>query len=139
MPIILPKCTTGYKLIKDNCRCKKIVTKKKAPKKIKKTKTVKKKTGKKVVYTASYRLKQAKEMLDSDLLTQKEFDEIKNSIENEKCNTLKKKECKSKNKVCNPDTGRCKNSEVKKTKKKKKTAVNKTKKLKKKTKLTKKW
>ena len=46
MPIVLPKCPTGYELNKDKCRCKKIsVTKKKAPKKPKKkiNKTVKKK------------------------------------------------------------------------------------------------
>ena len=36
MPIILPKCPTGYELNKDNCRCKKSVTRKKAPKKVKK-------------------------------------------------------------------------------------------------------
>ena len=43
MPIVLPKCPTGYELNKDKCRCKKIsVTKKKAPKK-KVNKTVKKK------------------------------------------------------------------------------------------------
>ena len=42
MPIILPKCPTGYELNKDNCRCKKkSATKKKAPKKV--NKTVKKK------------------------------------------------------------------------------------------------
>ena len=34
MPIVLPKCPTGYELNKDNCRCKKIsVTKKKSTKK----------------------------------------------------------------------------------------------------------
>jgi hypothetical protein len=122
MPIILSKCPTGYQLNKDNCRCKKIVTKKKAPKKAPKKvkKTKKPKTVKKPIK--------------------------KPKIKKEKCNTLKKKECKSKNKVCNPDTGRCKNPEVKKTKKKKKTTVNKTvkkktvkkKTVKKKTKLTKK-
>lgn len=98
MPIILPKCQTGYELNKDNCRCKKIVTKKKTPKKVKKTKKSKtvKKTGKK---------------------------------NTKKCTIQKKKDCKSKNKVCNPDTGRCINPDVKKTKKKKKTAVSKTKKL----------
>jgi len=100
MPIVLPKCPNSYKLNKDKCRCKKMVTKKKTHKKVKKNKTIKKK--------------------------------------NIKCDTAKKKECKSKNKVCNPDTGRCKKPEVKKTKKKKKTTVSKTKKLKKKTKLTKK-
>ena len=44
MPIILPKCSSGYELNKDTCRCKKSVTKK-APKKTKKkvNKTVKKK------------------------------------------------------------------------------------------------
>lgn len=44
MPIILPKCTSGYELNKETCRCKKSVTKK-APKKPKKkvNKTVKKK------------------------------------------------------------------------------------------------
>ena len=36
MPIILPKCPTGYELNKDNCRCKKSVTRKKTPKKVKK-------------------------------------------------------------------------------------------------------
>ena len=37
MPIVLPKCPTGYELNKDKCRCKKkSVTKKKAPKKPKK-------------------------------------------------------------------------------------------------------
>ena len=43
MPIILPKCPTSYELNKDNCRCKKSVTRKKTTKKIKKKKTVKKK------------------------------------------------------------------------------------------------
>ena len=43
MPIVLPKCPTGYQLNKDNCRCKKMVTKKKTPKKVKKNKTIKKK------------------------------------------------------------------------------------------------
>ena len=95
MPIILPKCPTGYQLNKDNCRCKKTVTKKKAPKK---NKTIKKKKV--------------------------------------KCDTAKKRECKAKGKICNPDTGRCKNPPVKKTKKKKKPVVTKTKKLKKKIKLT---
>ena len=35
MPIILPKCSSGYELNKDTCRCKKSVTKKahKKPKK----------------------------------------------------------------------------------------------------------
>ena len=44
MPIVLPKCPTGYELNKETCRCKKSVTKKKAPKKTKKkvNKTVKK-------------------------------------------------------------------------------------------------
>ena len=38
MPIILPKCSKGYELNKDKCRCKKkSVTKKKAPKKVNKT------------------------------------------------------------------------------------------------------
>ena len=32
MPIILPKCPDDYQLNKENCRCKKITTKKKAPK-----------------------------------------------------------------------------------------------------------
>ena len=85
MPIVLPKCPTGYELNKDKCRCKKIsVTKKKAPKKQKKkvNKTVKK--------------------------------------QKVKCDAVKKRECKAKGKVCNPDTGRCKNPPVKKTKKKKK-------------------
>ena len=95
MPIILPKCPTGYQLNKDNCRCKKTVTKKKAPKK---NKTIKKKKV--------------------------------------KCDAAKKRECKAKGKVCNPDTGRCKNPPVKKTKKKKKPVITKTKKLKKKIKLT---
>ena len=37
MPIILPKCSKGYELNKDKCRCKKkSVTKKKAPKKVNK-------------------------------------------------------------------------------------------------------
>ena len=35
MPIILPKCSSGYELNKDTCRCKKSVTKK-APNKTKK-------------------------------------------------------------------------------------------------------
>ena len=45
MPIVLPKCPSGYELNKETCRCKKSVTKKKAPKKPKKkvNKTVKKK------------------------------------------------------------------------------------------------
>tara|TARA_B110000444_G_C18837248_1_gene596751 strand:- start:1472 stop:2944 length:1473 start_codon:yes stop_codon:yes gene_type:complete len=81
---------------------------KKTVKKIKKT--VKKKTDKKPVYIFD-RLEQAKKMLDSNLITQKQFDEIKHAIENEKCNTQKKKECKSKNKVCNPNSGRCKKPE----------------------------
>ena len=83
MPIVLPKCPTGYELNKKTCRCKKSVTKKKVPKKSKKkvNKTVKK---------------------------------------NVKCNAAKKRECKAKGKICNKDTGRCKNPEVKKTKKKKK-------------------
>ena len=99
-------------------RCKKPIQKKKPKKhkkktvkKIKKNKTVKKKPGKKVVYTHSYRLEQAKEMLDSALITQKTFNEIKEAIENEKCNRQKKKECKLKKKVCNPKSGRCKNPE----------------------------
>ena len=91
MPIILPKCRSGYELNKDNCRCKKIVTKKKAPKKIKKNKTLKKKKV--------------------------------------KCDAAKKRECKAKGKVCNTDTGRCKNPPVKKTKKKKKPVVKKKMKL----------
>ena len=90
MPIILPKCPTGYELNKDNCRCKKkSATKKKAPKKV--NKTVKKKKV--------------------------------------KCNAAKKRECKAKGKICNPDTGRCKNPPVKKTKKKKKPVVKKKMKL----------
>ena len=36
MPIVLPKCPSGYELNKETCRCKKSVTKKKAPKKAKK-------------------------------------------------------------------------------------------------------
>ena len=90
MPIVLPKCPTGYELNKDKCRCKKIsLTKKKAPKK-KVNKTVKKKKI--------------------------------------KCDAAKKRECKAKGKICNTDTGRCKNPPVKKTKKKKaKPTVKKTK------------
>ena len=42
MPIILPNCPEKYKLNKDTCRCNKIKTKKKAPKKIKLTKKTKK-------------------------------------------------------------------------------------------------
>ena len=37
-----------------------------------------------------------------------------------KCDAAKKRECIEKGKICNKDTGRCKNPEVKKTKKKKK-------------------
>ena len=100
MPIILPKCPDNYDLVKDNCRCKKQINKtvKKAVKKTKK-KTVKKavkKTKKKTVKKA-----------------------VKKSV---KCSTQKKKECKTKNKVCNPLTGRCinlpKEKQVKKTAKK---------------------
>ena len=83
MPIVLPKCPTGYELNKEIVDVKKSVTKKKAPKKPKKkvNKTVKKKV---------------------------------------KCDAAKKRECIEKGKICNKDTGRCKNPEVKKTKKKKK-------------------
>ena len=49
MPIILPNCPEKYKLNKDTCRCNKIKTKKKAPKKIKLTKKTKKRIKKKVI------------------------------------------------------------------------------------------
>jgi len=89
---------------------------------IKKNKTVKKKSVKKKNIKKQmprlYRLEQAKKMLDSGLITQKQFDEIQEVIINEKCNTQKKKECSEKKKVCNPDTGRCKNPTIRKTVKK---------------------
>ena len=86
MPIILPKCPTDYQLNKDNCRCKKIVTKKKAPKKVKKIKKAKtvKKTGKKPDNSPFYRLQQSKKMLESNLITQKEIDDIIARIKKEK-------------------------------------------------------
>ena len=57
---------------------------------IKKNKTVKKKSVKKKNIKKQmprlYRLEQAKKMLDSGLITQKQFDEIQEVIINEKCN-----------------------------------------------------
>ena len=100
MPIILPKCPDNYDLDKDKCRCKRQIKKtvkkavkktvkktKKAPKKVKKIKKVK--TVKKPVNSPLYRLQQAKKMLESNLITQKQFDDIKETIKKGEKNTEK--------------------------------------------------
>lgn len=133
MPIILPKCPDNYDLDKDKCRCKRQIKKtvkkakkkkvkkavkktvKKSPKKVKKIK--KSKTVKKPVNSLLYRIQQAKKMLESNLITQKEFDDIKEKIKKEKikkekkntekCTLEKRRLCVKKNKICNNKTGRC--------------------------------
>ena len=48
MPIVLPKCPTGYELNKDNCRCKKISVTKKRHLRNQKRKSIKQLRKKKV-------------------------------------------------------------------------------------------
>ena len=127
------KCKIKTKKLKKKTSTKKCTTQKKKEcakkNKICNTKTnrckiLPKKTAKKTVKNENYRVDQAKKMLDSNLITQQEFDEIKHKIKNKKCNT--------KGKIYNKKTGRCKNPVKKKTKK----TVKKTKKtVKKKTKI----
>ena len=102
MPIILPKCKTGYELNRDNCRCYKKENKTKKVKKTKLQRLTIKKTKKK---TPPKKNKQNAK---------------------KKCTTEKQEECFKKTKICNPKTGRCINPPKKTVRKK--TTLKKTKK-----------
>jgi len=97
----------------------KMKTKKKALKKPAKNKTVKKVTIKKI------NKKKVKKITVKKRPAKKKVKKTKKV----KCSREKKKECLKKAKICNPDTGRCKNPVVKKTKKIAKPAVKKKMKL----------